>query len=215
MKRIGYWIESLRDRDYFPPQEFVGDLPTELRLLVADYLDRGQEYGSYRGVSWCRFFCDHPMGHRELTDGSWVWPEGLSHYVRDHRVVLPDEFISQVQSGMPPQAREHWESSSLDDGYWKAWCRTRSSGRFRAQIDAALLEADRKAESIIADVVAQLEASHGQTNVKCQWADCSNRALCGRVFCGRCLIRGSEETYVSSLYFDLQPILGPATASEH
>jgi hypothetical protein len=32
----------------------------------------------------------------ELTDGTFLWPEGLTHYVRDHAVRLPDRFFEHV-----------------------------------------------------------------------------------------------------------------------
>jgi hypothetical protein len=32
----------------------------------------------------------------ERTDGFFLWPEGLAHYVRDHSVRLPDEVISHI-----------------------------------------------------------------------------------------------------------------------
>jgi hypothetical protein len=40
------------------------------------------------GYSWCRFdTCSasrRSLGCCNLTDGTFVWPEGLAHYVRDH-----------------------------------------------------------------------------------------------------------------------------------
>ena len=46
------------------------------------------------------------MGSRDLTDGVWVWPEGLAHYVRDHGVVLPTSFIEHA-------ARSAWQIGSV------------------------------------------------------------------------------------------------------
>jgi len=106
MKIIGYWIRSLSDDDFPPPQELITDCDASTRNAIAEYLDAGLEFAAYRGVSWCRFFCDHPMGNRELTDGEWVWPEGLSHYVRDHNVRLPDEFVASVRLQSRPALPE-------------------------------------------------------------------------------------------------------------
>jgi hypothetical protein len=36
------------------------------------------------------------MGGRDLTDGVWMWPEGLAHYVERHAVRLPDEFVATM-----------------------------------------------------------------------------------------------------------------------
>jgi hypothetical protein len=37
------------------------------------------------------------MGSYDFTDGVWVWPEGLSHYVEIHCVRLPAEFIDHLE----------------------------------------------------------------------------------------------------------------------
>lgn len=36
------------------------------------------------------------MGTAEQTDGVYVWPEGLAHYVAEHNVRLPKEFVNHV-----------------------------------------------------------------------------------------------------------------------
>src|SRR5258708_34848709 len=74
MRLIGYWIESLNDLDYFPPQEFVGGLSLSTRAEVADYLDTGLKYAAYRGVSWCRFFLQPPDGQPRVRG----WNLGLA-----------------------------------------------------------------------------------------------------------------------------------------
>lgn len=47
------------------------------------------------GYSPCRL-CGDNDGALELSDGVFVWPEGLRHYVVDHGVRLPQEFVSHV-----------------------------------------------------------------------------------------------------------------------
>jgi hypothetical protein len=49
-----------------------------------------------RGLSPCRL-CGQLNGSAEYTDGTYVWPEGLAHYVMEHDVRLPDEFVSHVR----------------------------------------------------------------------------------------------------------------------
>jgi hypothetical protein len=214
MKLIGYWMRSLRDTEFFLPQEFVAESPPDLRRLIAAYLDRGSLFNVYRGVSWCRFYCGFSaMGNRELSDGYFAWPEGLSHYVREHAVCLPEEFIQHVQSGTPPIPKKRWPES-LDDTYWNEWCRTHSARRFRSQIQASLREADDRAEAIIGEVVAKMEANTGLADVGCCWVGCNNRALAGRVLCARCAIKGSEETYVGGVYHDIRPVLTAKVRSD-
>ena len=43
------------------------------------------------GYSLCRI-CGVTNGNLELTDGLFVWLEGLGHYVHEHAVRLPAEF---------------------------------------------------------------------------------------------------------------------------
>lgn len=55
----------------------------------------------WRGWSHCRYRCgidDETMGHACLTDGKYIWPEGLSHYIDRHDVWLPQTFIEHAFS---------------------------------------------------------------------------------------------------------------------
>jgi hypothetical protein len=123
LKLIGYWAET--DEQGAPalpqPQDFVGLMSISVREAVCKYLAAGTPYAMYRGYSWCRFSCgveNREMGSKELTDGQWVWPEGLLHYVRVHSVLLPDEFVATATSGRTPHATSK-RSASLD--FWIDW----------------------------------------------------------------------------------------------
>jgi hypothetical protein len=62
------------------------------------------------------------MGSREFTDGEWVWPEGLVHYVECHSVVLPEIFIEHCRSkGWKPAAASAARSREIDETFWRAW----------------------------------------------------------------------------------------------
>ena len=99
MKLIGYWRnpEDPETSEYPDPANLVDpSWDEEERFRVVSYLKQGRMICGARGLSWCRFQCGCPdldMGSRELSDGEWVWPEGLAHYVEAHLVRLPDEFI--------------------------------------------------------------------------------------------------------------------------
>jgi hypothetical protein len=71
--------------------------PANDRRRVAEYLQRGKRVRQQRGWSDCRF-CERPNGSAELTDFVYCWPEGLSHYVSEHDVRLPEEFVAHVFS---------------------------------------------------------------------------------------------------------------------
>jgi hypothetical protein len=83
------------------PSDFIDETwdPAE-RALVLAYLKGGKTYESWRGFSWCRLGCTGcmDMGTTDRTDGTYVWPEGFSHYVEKHAVKPPQEFIDHVRS---------------------------------------------------------------------------------------------------------------------
>jgi hypothetical protein len=110
---IGYW-----DGPYEPGwprvEDFVDDGWDETeRDLVADYLEEGFVPWAECGISECRF-CGAPNGSVEQTDGVYVWPEGLAHYVREHRVRLPETVIRHIVS----RARE-MHPERVDTNWWR------------------------------------------------------------------------------------------------
>ena len=52
--------------------------------------------------------CGKTNGCAEVTDGVYLWPEGLAHYVREHSVRLPDDVLDHIK-----QRRD--QPSALDD----------------------------------------------------------------------------------------------------
>ncbi|MBN8883879.1 MAG: hypothetical protein J0H73_16400 [Salana multivorans] len=89
---IGYWAGPGAG-DWPGPQCFVDhDWDEEEREQVADYLLRGLVSRAYMGYSPCRI-CGCDNGALELSDGTYVWPEGLRHYVVEHGVRLPSGFV--------------------------------------------------------------------------------------------------------------------------
>lgn len=137
LKAIGYWSPSWEwgsapDQDFPDPRLLVrrGWRKKERRQILA-YLNSGHEHAGYAGYSYCRFwFCWTPhrfMGDFDLTDGVWVWPQGLAHYVRRHSVSLPDEFVATMQANgwrIPENiaSPQPWvELPTYDYSYWIAW----------------------------------------------------------------------------------------------
>jgi hypothetical protein len=62
-----------------------------------------------------------------LTDGEWVWPDGLPHYVERHAVRLPDEFVAGAAARgwtVPPsdpgagRGKDEWDPS-----FWLEWAK--------------------------------------------------------------------------------------------
>tara|TARA_R110002020_G_scaffold4032_8_gene17775 strand:+ start:1480 stop:1995 length:516 start_codon:yes stop_codon:yes gene_type:complete len=113
-KRVGFWNNANNDYPQFPmPKE---NAPNYNKEKMVKYLTKGASatIAAYRGISSCRFNCnerlyDNPektggfrykynMGSRTLSDGVWVYPEGLQHYVDIHEIELPQEFVAHVES---------------------------------------------------------------------------------------------------------------------
>ncbi|MFF2623213.1 hypothetical protein [Oerskovia jenensis] len=111
---IGYW--QGRGADGWPdPADFVDpDWDDDERDLVVRYLTRGFVVRYYMGYSPCRL-CGRDNGALELSDGVYVWPDGLKHYVADHDVRLPKEFVSHVVT-----ASEAFETAGRDESWWRA-----------------------------------------------------------------------------------------------
>jgi hypothetical protein len=83
------------------------------RELVASYFEHGFRPWAFAGQSYCRL-CGKVNGSAELTDGAYLWPEGLAHYIREHSVKLPNEVLAHVR-------RRYDEVDSLDvDRDWSA-----------------------------------------------------------------------------------------------
>jgi hypothetical protein len=145
LKGIGFWKNGECHR-YPQPQWLVqhGWHTEDLDRIVA-YLRSGNEYLSEMGYSYCRFAncsdkCADKNGVSSFTDGEWMWPEGLAHYIEKHSVILPEEFISTMQSNhwqVPASAgllpATPWErpvrSSSIR--FWLRWARKYSPWYYR------------------------------------------------------------------------------------
>jgi hypothetical protein len=84
------------------------------RHRTATFLSSGTVALEYRGLSHCRF-CHIQNGSREFSDGTYLWPEGLAHYVKDHGVRLPEEFVRHAT-----RAIDSLESADVDQDWWRS-----------------------------------------------------------------------------------------------
>jgi len=127
---IGFWANRVRP-DLPIPQLLVAPLESESdRARIVAYLRGGSTIEVWRGWSHCRFDCgtrDEDMGHADLSDGRWVWPEGLAHYVERHGVVLPSAFVEHARSHgfvCPPTSRARYRYA---DEAWITWALQRGA----------------------------------------------------------------------------------------
>lgn len=94
-RHIGYWATSRSDNALPWPHDFVDpNWDCKEAEAVAAYLDSQPKVQQYLGYSWCRFGCKElDMGTADLSDGTYTWPAGFSHYIRVHKVRPPQKFI--------------------------------------------------------------------------------------------------------------------------
>jgi len=139
LHEIGYWLESTGERAPVDPTRLVNAAwaRADRDRLVA-YLRQGRPVFSYLGTSFCRFNCGVPpaeLGSEDLSDGTWMWPEGLAHYVEKHGVELPDEFLEHARAAdfnVSPNAMRAIASradTSLrpESGKWVTWARSKGA----------------------------------------------------------------------------------------
>jgi hypothetical protein len=95
-KALGFWY-SEREPQLPHPGQFVDESwDAGERETVARYLESVPFTESWRGYSRCRICGLSPLGYREHADGTYLWPEGFPHYVREHSVRPPAVFIEHV-----------------------------------------------------------------------------------------------------------------------
>ena len=102
LRALGYWRSE--DEPELPdPAEFLdASWDPEERAVVSRYLAGGDRAISWRGLSWCRLCELKHNGSHCLSDETYVWPEGLAHYVEVHSLRPPAEFLQHVLSRLPP-----------------------------------------------------------------------------------------------------------------
>ena len=192
---------SLQDCHLPLPQELVGDMSASVRNAVSAYLKGGRLFETWRGHSWCRFRCgidDCEMGCREFTDGEWVWPEGLAHYVEAHGVLLPEDFVSRA---MATQSAQPGGSDKVSLEFWVSWAKPRQSVSIRQRLSDALAAARMAEPAFIDRVINELLVEETEGSAPCVFAGCSNRALSGGRVCARHMLSDVElRSRVAHLY---------------
>jgi len=114
---IGYW-QSFYELQYPDPGSFVDEAwdQEEKEQIVAYLKAAPQMPYAFAGLSWCRFRCGiNHLGSLEYTDGKYLWPEGLVHYVEVHNVKLPREVLDHMLANeIKPLADDY----KVDTTWW-------------------------------------------------------------------------------------------------
>ncbi len=124
LRLIGYWNEGgIPENDRWPdPKDFVSELSSLDKQKILNYFESAvmMPYAS-GGVSECRF-CGEVVGSGEFTDGIFLWPEGLPHYVLEHSVKLPEEFLERALDGIniDPNLNFEFDDLEVDTKWWES-----------------------------------------------------------------------------------------------
>jgi hypothetical protein len=111
---IGYWRDD-DEHDWPDARDFVDESwDARERERVASYLKSGTVPWIEAGYSRCRL-CGKLNGLAEFTDGVFVWPEGLSHYVADHSVRLPVRVVEHILTRLD----DFEEREIVDPEWWR------------------------------------------------------------------------------------------------
>lgn len=110
---IGYW-RSDRHPEWPDPRDFVDPRwDQEERHVTRHYLSSGTVARAYMGLSECRL-CGAQNGALEFTDGTFLWPQGLAHYVDEHAVRLPQRIVDHAVRRI-----RDLEDQPVDDRWWR------------------------------------------------------------------------------------------------
>lgn len=160
---VGYWrypvrpswqpaVQELYDRlraetmDLPEPVAGSCTLSADDRARLAAYLSASHQRVAFCGSSDCRC-CARDNGHEDVSDGTYVWPSGLAHYVADHAVALPAEFVAHVLAGGSTPPVEVLEG----------WVAARRGERTRLYVRVGLRESPEAVDAFLRTISADAE----------------------------------------------------------
>ena len=109
LQMVGYWGEG----QWVNPEDLVDETwDGRDRDDVIYYLCMGFHFRAYMGYAKCRI-CGALLGTFDMTDGVYVWPEHLEHYLKEHHVRLPDWFVAHVLSSL-----QKMDDVEMTDALW-------------------------------------------------------------------------------------------------
>jgi hypothetical protein len=118
VETIGYWKTTTGVGDQLPEASWFVEPNQDLYLgesPLADLLDAGVEYVWCMGFSVCRI-CGRQNGCSQRTDGRFVWPDGLSHYVREHGLSLPGSIATELRRA-PSHPAQRFLLANVIEGF--------------------------------------------------------------------------------------------------
>lgn len=130
LRPVGYWREPGLGANWPDPGNLVDP---EWRLAerdqIAAYLKRGIRFRECLGYACCRLgdVPEKEMGCADLSDGRYIWPEGLWIYVARFDVRIPDDMVEHMRANnfkLPEGLRAaDIPREDVDLEYWENWSR--------------------------------------------------------------------------------------------
>lgn len=119
LKAIGYWMSDVQD--YLPVPK-AGIWNENDRQKAITYLDASPMALTNRAGELCHL-CNKEIGGMERTDGIYIWPSSLVHYIKDHCVTLPPYFMQHLKDVNYAVLTEFPSPFSfLPDRDYSLWC---------------------------------------------------------------------------------------------
>lgn len=121
IRLIGYW-KSEFEMELPHPINFVdSNWDINEKTEVIQHIKNAHFLPSIAaGYSYCRLCDKTDNGCRAKSDGKYIWPEGFLHYIEEHNVRPPQEFIDNClkNSTIPPV---NWEQEiKIDNEWWQS-----------------------------------------------------------------------------------------------
>lgn len=186
LEMIGFWKGRLAD-PYPLPMELPSLGYSEIEA-IADYLEAGNVAEQWRGLSWCRYGCEGHFGSKDLSDGVWLWPEGLAHYIRLHRVALPPAFVEHALGNTIALRidADTLRARTRSDDVWVAWSAPLRTRQIEDRLRLAELEAVKRCDRALAESADQLSRRRGLSQSLCISIACGRLAVAGIAICAKC-----------------------------
>ncbi len=87
--------DYILDKDGNVKKEYLSH-KNELSEEVINYLKSGNGYVSIASLRDCEF-CNEKHSMLYMIDGKWMWGKWLIHYIEEHHIKLPLEFITDLE----------------------------------------------------------------------------------------------------------------------
>lgn len=122
---IGYWNSKFYGEERFIyPQELATDTISNDMVKLSKYISEGMPAIAWAGCAGCRI-CDETLGTCCLTDGVYIWPQKLEHYILKHKIILPEEFINHAKNNKWKVKKTHFKGlydGRIEEIFWISWC---------------------------------------------------------------------------------------------